>query len=296
MTWSGIPSLNALKAFAAVAESGSFSQAGTDLNVSHAAVSQQVKSLEARLGVTLVVREGRGIALTAEGEALARDLLVGFTTIRRGVEALTGVDATRPVQITTSPAFALRWLMPRIMDFQLQHPEITLMLNPTAEVMELKPGGIDLAIRYRDNRKPKTEVTPVLISDMVVVAAAALIDKQKITGPAVFTDLPWLQELGTDEVAEWMERHGITPKKQMKIIHMPGNLIMEAVRRGDGLTYTPRPFVEEEIRSGHLMELSSEKNAGGFYAVTRPGVLRPPVQTFLKWLKHEAAAEAATRV
>ncbi len=73
MDWSDLPSLNSLRAFAAVAETGSYSRAGTALNVSHAAVSQQVKALEARLGVTLVVREGRGITLTAEGAALAHD-------------------------------------------------------------------------------------------------------------------------------------------------------------------------------------------------------------------------------
>ncbi len=65
MTWSDFPSLNSLRAFATVAETGSYSHAGSALNVSHAAVSQQVKALEARLGVTLVVREGRGITLTA---------------------------------------------------------------------------------------------------------------------------------------------------------------------------------------------------------------------------------------
>ncbi|NIP70162.1 MAG: hypothetical protein GTO04_13580, partial [Planctomycetales bacterium] len=100
------------------------------------------------------------MTLTEEGSALARDLAAGFATIRRGVEALIGADATRPVQVTTSPAFAVSWLMPRIMDFQHRHPGITLMLNPTSEVMELKPGGIDLAIRYRDSGKLDMPVDP----------------------------------------------------------------------------------------------------------------------------------------
>ena len=65
---------------------------------------------------------------------------------------------------------------------------------------------------------------------------------------------------------------------------------MEAVRRGDGLTYTVRSFVEEEIRSGKLVELSLESDVGDFYIVTRPGVLRPPVRAFVKWLKRQAAA------
>jgi len=289
MDWSDLPALNSLRAFAAVAETGSYSRAGTVLNVSHAAVNQQVKALEARLGVTLAVRKGRGITLTTEGTALARDLAAGFATIQRGVEALTGADATRPVQVTMSPAFAVSWLMPRIMDFQQQHPEVTLMLNPTGEVMELKPGGIDMAIRYRDSRGPDTEVSPVLIADMVVVATPSLIGVQAITEPEMLLDMPWLQELGTNEVADWFVRHGVMPEGPLKITHMPGNLIMEAVRRGDGITYTARPFVEEEIRSGRLIELFSDTAFGTYYIVTRPGVLRPPVRAFVKWLKGQAA-------
>ena len=296
MTWSDLPSLNSLRAFATVAETGGYSQAGIALNVSHAAVSQQVKALEAGLSVTLVIREGRGIALTAEGAALARDLATGFAAIRRGVEALTGVDATRPVQVTMTPALAVSWLMPRLTEFQHQHPGVELMLNSTADVMTLTPGGIDVAIRFGEGRWPGMEVTPLLQTDFVVVAAPTLIGTREITDPAMLIDMPWLQELGTNEVAEWMERRGVTPRGQIKITHMPGNMIMEAVRRGDGLTYTARIFVSEEIQSGKLLELSSEADVGGYYIVTRPGVLRPPVRAFVKWLKRHAATETATRV
>ena len=231
MNWTDLPPLSALRAFAALAERGSYTRAATSLNVSHAAVSQQVKALEARLGIPLVTREGRAIALTEEGQALARDLTIGFAAIGRGVETVTGTGDQRPVQVTTSPAFAVRWLMPRITDFQVQHPEITLMLNPTAEVMELKPGGIDLAIRYRDSRGLDKKVDPVLVADMVVVATPTITGGRTISDPAMLVDLPWLQEYGTNEVADWMARHGVRPKRTLMITHMPGNLIMEAVRR-----------------------------------------------------------------
>jgi LysR family glycine cleavage system transcriptional activator len=93
-----------------------------------------------------------------------------------------------------------------------------------------------------------------------------------------------------------MERRGVTPERPLMITHMPGNLIMEAVRRGDGLTYTARCFVDKEIRSGQLVELSSENDTGGYYIVTRPDVLRPPVRAFATWLKHQAASETPTDV
>ena len=288
MIWSGLPSLSSLRAFAAVAETGSYSKAGAQLNVTHAAVSQQVKSLETRLGVGLVVRAGRGITLTAEGANLARDLDTGFAAIRRGIETLTGADAARPVQITMSPAFAVEWLMPRIPEFQRLHPEITLMLNPSVEVMELKPGGIDLAIRYKESRRLEKEVTTVLISDTVVIGTPSLIGEQTVDDPAALMDMPWLQELGTNEVAEWFELRGVTLERPLMISQMPGNLIMEAVRRGDGITHTIRAFFKEDIQSGRVVELFSEPAFAIFYMEVAPGVMRPAVKTFLNWLKGKA--------
>jgi LysR family glycine cleavage system transcriptional activator len=293
MTWADLPPLNSLRAFAAVAEAGSYSRAGLALNVSHAAVCQQVKVLEARLGVTLVVREGRGLRLTDEGAILARQLARGLAAIRDGVDALTGADATRPIQVTMPPAFAVSWLMPRIMDFQHRHPGLTLMLSPTAQVVELAPGGIDLAIRFGDGKWPGMKVTPFLFPDLVVVGTRELIGRRKLTDLSTLAVLPWLQELGTNEVAAWMARHGIVPKRPPKITHMPGNLIMEAVRRGDGLTYTARCFVEREIRSGQLVVLSSENDTGGYYIITRPGAVRPPVRAFVRWVKQQAASSAS---
>lgn len=288
MDWSNLPSLNSLKTFSTVAELGNYSRAGAALNVTHAAVSQQIKALEARLGTALVTRNGRRITLTEQGSELARELATAFSIIRGGLDALTELNAVRPVQITTSPTFAVMWLMSRIVDFQREHPGITLLLNPTSEIVELKPGGIDLAIRYGEGRALASMVEPVLIADMVVVGTPELIGGQRFTDPAMLVDMPWLQELGTKEVARWLARHGVTPTRPIAITHMPGNLIMEAVRRGHGITYTARSFVEKEIASGQLVVLFSDEAYGTYYIQTRPGVLSSSVKIFIMWLKQQA--------
>jgi len=292
MAGSRLPSLNSLRAFSVVAESGSFSAAAAQLNVTHAAVSQQVKSLEAHLGISLAVREGRGIRLTAEGAALAHDLGSGFSTILRGVENLKEAASARPVQITMSPAFAVEWLMPRIMEFQYRHRDITLLLNPTAEVVELKPGGIDLAIRYCERDRLDGAVAPVLISDMIVIATPELLGGRKFDDPASLVDMPWLQELGTNEAASWLASHGVTLDRPLMINHMPGNLIMEAVRRGDGITYTARAFFRDDLQSGKVVELFSDAASGIYFLEAGPVALRPAVRTFANWLK--AKAETVT--
>lgn len=288
MDWTGLPSLNSLRAFCAVAETGSFSAAGSALNVTHAAISQQVRALEDNLGLTLVERDGRGIRLSAEGRRLARELADGFGTIRRAVAALRDEEDLRPVQVSTSPAFAVAWLMPRLVDFQAAHPGITLLINPTAELVDLKPGGIDLAVRYTSGGDAAPGLDTVLVADMVVVGTPGLVETVRPDTPADLLHLPWLQELDTTEVATWFATHGVDIDRPPMISHMPGNLIMQAVRRGDGITYTARPFVDEEIRSGRLRELFCDPRHGVYYLVTRPGVMRKPVRDFIRWMRAEA--------
>ena len=287
MDWATLPSLNALKAFSVLAENGSYSRAGSELNVTHAAIMQQVKALENRFGVALAIRSGRGVAITEEGEALARELEAGFARIRRGVETLSNAEAHQPVQVTTSPVFAVKWLMPRIADFQTRHPDITLLLNPTGRMVELKPGGLDVAIRY-GRHDWTVDATDVLIDlDLVIVGTPSCLGAREIAAPADLIHLPWLQELGINEATDWLGRHGVALDRPLMITHMPGNLIIDAVKRGDGITYTARQWFEEEINSGDLVELFPEEGAGFFYVHTQPGELRRPVRLFVDWLRQQ---------
>jgi len=292
MNWSDLPSLNSLRAFYTVADTGSYTEAAKRLNVTHAAVNQQVKSLEARLDTQLVIRRGRGIALTDEGTALAGDLRIGFAAIHTGVEKFLEISNSQPVQISTSPAFAVEWLMPRIQEFQQLHPEITLLLNPTADVVELKPGGIDLAIRYRSSNTLEQEIEPLLVSDMVVVGKRSLIGGNETSKPTDLLELPWLQELGTTEVSDWFKRNGIVKVELLKITQMPGNLIMSALRQGDGISYTARAFFKEEIGAGEMVVLDSESASGSYVIETGAEVMRPAVKSFVNWLKSKADSEA----
>lgn len=293
MDWKQIPSLNSLRAFHLVAETGGYTHAAAALNVTHAAIIQQVKALEQRLGVSLIERKGRGIRLTEDGRRLARDLEVGFANIKEGVERITGAQADQSVQTTMSPAFAVEWLMPRIPEFQSENPDITLMLNPTSKIIPLKRGGVEVAIRYRDKRRPGAEVDPLLISDMIVIGAPALLEGRKVIRPADLVEFPWLQELGTNEVLDWLTYHGVVSDKPLQINQMPGNLIMNAVRRGDGITYTARAFFQEDLKAGRMVELFSEKAFGRYHLETAPGPLRPQVRRFVEWLRSKAETVSA---
>jgi len=295
MDWRSLPSLNSLKAFAAVAETRSLSAAGRELNVTHAAVSQQIRSLEAFLGLQLVVREGRGVALTPEGRRLFEGVSTGFEAILETVDDLLQDDVARPLNITMTPAFAISWLMPRINDFRLKHPEIELMLNPSAEVVEFRPGGIDLAIRFGAGKWPGLDAELFLATNFAVVGANCLIGDRKIEKPEDLLDFPWLQEYGTNELAIWMERQGVVPKGKLNITHLPGYMVLEGLRRGDGISATAKTFIEPDIESGNLTVLFEEGiyPGTGYHLATRPGVKRPPLKAFLSWMRSMRAEQAS---
>ena len=183
--------------------------------------------------------------------------------------------------------------MPRIQRFQDRYPGISLMLNPTAEVVELKPGGVDLAIRHTRRRVLSKSAKPLFVSDMVIIGASSLLGSREIEDPELLADLPWLQELGTNEVADWFDHRGVKLKRPLKVNEMPGNLIMQAVRRGDGIACSTRAFFESEIRSGQMKVLFSEPASGTYYIATGPGPLRSSVKAVVSWLMHEAGNHAA---
>lgn len=288
MHWRSMPPLSALRAFAALAEAGSFTRAGEALNVSHAAISQQVRSLENRIGVPLILRDRRG-TLTPEGERLAAATQAAFLALERAIEEVTGGDAARPLQVTTTSAFAISWLMPRLPEFRLEHPEVELMVNPTATNIDPAPGGVDLAIRF--GRGPWRGLASEMLvqTSMVVVAAPSLIAGRPVSEPRDLLGLPWFQELGTNEMSNWMRDHGVVGPRADTLTHLPGHLVLEALRGGEGVSLSTRVNVERDIEAGRLVVLFEEDDPGlGYHLVMRSGVLRPPLKAFVAWLRRHA--------
>lgn len=280
---SKLPSLNSLRAFSLVARTGSFVSAAAHLNVTQAAVSQQVKALEGWLNVSLVQRSGRGVSLTTEGISLSRDLEVSFDLMQKSVNQILEKDAQRPVRITTSPAFASEWLMPRISEFQTLYPKITLMLNPTAEIMELD--GFDLAIRNFDRRSTNISGTHFLFADNVIVGTPELLGQKEIVHPKMLINSPWLEELGTKNVEDWFQRHDVDVEKVISITQMPGSLIMQAVRRGAGITLTVRDYFDEDIKAGRIVAAYLEPKLGSFRIILGSENPSTSTKTFVKWLE-----------
>ncbi len=289
MDWRKIPSLASLRAFEATARLSSFSKAARELNVTHAAIAQHVRSLEAAFSETLVVRQGRGMATTTKGAALAESLQSGFSTIAQGVEDLRHFSENRPLNISLTPAFATNWLMPRIGDFWAKHPDVTVNLNPSINLIDLARDGVDMAIRYGRGDWRGLECEALTSGDYVVVVHPDLIAGRTYNCLQDLIDIPWVFENHMTERKSLIENEGVDLAKVKTSMMNTNELVLSAVRARLGMSSQPLALVESEIKSGTLTKVCSMKDDGlGYYMVTRKHHETPALLTFKKWLRRAA--------
>ena len=292
MIWKDMPPLSALRAFEAYAATGSVQRAGDALNVSHAAISQQIRNLETHLNVTLLDRAGRQAQLTDEGRALAEVVTASFENIGAEVKKLTTRDEERPLVVSTTPSFAANWLVPRLADFRAKHPEIDVVIDANPALSELGPGGADVALRFGRGEWTGLEASLLVTTCRVAVAAPSFICDDCPTSPADLANFPLLQEVGTSESSLWLEKHGVSGAGKGGVTVLPGNLTIDAARRGQGITVTAQIWVQEDLDCGRLVKLFEDDEDFGYYTVTRSGVHRASLKLFLKWLRVQAKSSA----
>ena len=282
-----LPSLTALRAFESAARLGGFSAAGRELNVTHAAVAQQVRGLEAHLGLPLVYREGRGLALTDEGSRLASALRDGFATIADAIADLTEEDRARPLRVTITPNFARQWLMPRLGRFWTTHSEIALSLFPDQRLYDLKADRMDLAIRFGHGDWPGVEAEKLMPTHYTVIGATSLVGESGLMSVEDMTRLPWIFEEDWLEQEAWLASIGIDPGR-LTIHRVPTeDLALEAARQGYGLHVELSTWSEADASSRAIRTVyeAPKDEAMGYWLVTRPGPKKPALKTFTRWLK-----------
>lgn len=286
ITWNNFPSLTSLRAFEAAARLQGFSLAARELNVTHAAVAQQVRGLEEHLGRELIFRQGRGLALTAEGARLAQGLAEGFRVLGAAVDEVAKTAPGAPVRVTLTPAFAAQWLMPRLKSFWSAHPEVPISLHPEKRVVDLRREGIDIGIRFGTGKWPGLEAEFLTAAHYVIVGAPSLLgDRQNLTN-AELSAMPWVIEQDWPEALSWLRSFGLRPDA-MNISYIPTEeLALSAARQGYGLHVEAAALLEHDVEVGALRVVGRVKDDSlAYYLVTRPGPKRPEIKTFIKWIK-----------
>lgn len=286
LDWLHFPPLTALRAFETAARLGGFSAAARALNVTHAAVAQQVRALEGLLGLELIYRDGRGLRLTPEGERLSAVLTRSFGEIQDTLAGLRDSASTNSLLVTMTPVFAQQWLMPRLGRFWSAHPEIKLNLLPDRAFLDIRREGIDLAIRFGRGSWPGLESEYLTAARCVVVGAPSLIGEDGSFTTEELAAMPWLIEDDWPEALVWLRGLGL-PVADLAITILPtAELSINAARQGYGLHVQLAALVEGELAEGRLRILRQiEDPTLAYYLVTRPGPQKKALIQFRRWLK-----------
>lgn len=285
MDWRRVPSLSSLRALEAAVRHQSLTKAAAELSVTHAAIAQHVRTLEADFAQSLIVRQGRGVEGTAAGQRLASGLNDGFAAIATAVEDLRSVTENRPINVTTTPAFAANWLMPRIGDFWSKYPDISININPSLAAVNLREDGFDLAIRYGAGNWPGHEVKPLSGSEFWVVARPDLLEGRQTKCLEDVADLPWIIEEYMMELHTALESEGVDLNKVELRRFSSNSLAKSGVLAGLGVSVQHKSLVEDDVESGLIEKICELSQDGlGYYTVVVPGRSPKGLETFVKWL------------
>lgn len=300
-----LPALSSLRAFEAAAAHLSFQRAAAELSVTPTAISHQVRGLEAALGQPLFRRLTRQLALTAAGLRLFGALREGFDLLEAGVSALRPRAAGATVTLTTSTAFAARWVLPRMAAFRAACPGIELRLHAGEAVADLARGEADLAIRSGDGDW-RGLTTALLMRERYAPVCSPLLRLRRAQDlpkhPLIHVE--WAPHaLAPALWPRWFREAGIVMPKAGRHSGAPGLVFsdetqaMLATLAGHGVALLSLTLSAEELRTGALLQpFGPALDTGSYFLAAAPGRLQEPaINAVWQWVAAQAAAPLDAR-
>jgi LysR family transcriptional regulator, glycine cleavage system transcriptional activator len=283
--------LNGLRAVEAVARRGSLLKAADELGVSPSAVSQQVARTEKQIGRALFARTRDGLAPTEFGALFATRLSAGFRELAQAV-ALADDSAVNTLVVSVAPAFASRWLVPRLNRFYALHPELILRIDATTRFADFDRSDVDLAIRMGEGHWPGAQAERLLALEIFPVCAPAIGKRLK-----VIADLEEAWEIRDENSLfawdAWFEAAGAPPVALLQGASFTDPMLcLEAVIAGQGVMLAWQLLVADALADGRLVAPFGvrARSALGYYLATAAG-RRPSakVLAFKRWIAKEVA-------
>ncbi|MCG7400840.1 LysR family transcriptional regulator [Caballeronia zhejiangensis] len=281
--------LNALRAFEASARHLSFTRAAQELNVTQAAVSQQVRALEERLGTPLFRRVPRGLSVTDEGRALLPVLSDAFGRIEAVLKQFEGGHFHEVLTVGVVGTFAVGWLMPRMKAFRETHPFVELRLFTHNNLVDPASEGLDFAIRFGAGVWPATH--NALLLDAPLAALCAPDIARRLYTPSDLVNEVLLRSYRADDWSDWFDAAGLDAWTMNGPVFDSSRLMVEAAVQGAGVALAPPRMFVRELQAGLLVRPFDVEVRTGSYWLTwlKSRRLSHGMKLFRDWIVREAA-------
>src|ERR1700720_175835 len=289
MSRSRLPPLNAIKAFEAAARLGSFTRAADELNVTHGAESRQIRLLEDWLGVRLFLRTSRNAVPTQAGTELlteAGPALDRLAVVSRRMQ--NRARARGLLHVSARPTFAMRWLIPRLPDFQRDHPGLELRIVTASTPAEQFRMDVD-AVISGPSQQPGWVGTRFLSETRLPVLSPELIKKAPLRAPADLERHTLLHAATLREAwPRWMaaaDVSDLTPARDQVFEHF--YFAIQAALECLGVVMGPLALISDELRAGRLLAPIKEpalRTRGDFVYALAASSDSPAVAALRKWL------------
>lgn len=284
-----LPPLKALPAFEIAADRLSFSAAAADLNLTHGAVSRQIKALEDHLGVALFRRLNRRIELTEAGASLLPPVREALHQLEAGAAKVVAQPRQGPLVVSCLATFMMRWLIPRLYGFSAAHPGIEVRLSAAHAPVEFARDGVDIAIRIGEPPwPPGVSAHPFLEEQAGPVCAPGWLASAALKRPVDLKRHPLLHtETRPSAWPDWLAATGvggIDPSGGIRFEHTYFSL--EAAAGGLGVAIGSLPLVADDLRSGRLVAPFGFAPSGRSYCLltARKSAGIAKVKAFRQWV------------
>ncbi len=290
--------LNSLRAFEVSARHLSFVKAAEELYVTPAAISHQVKRLEEYLGLQLFRRLSRGLLLTETGQVLLSELREVFLRLDEAMERVLKSDARGALTISVAPMFAIKWLVPRLQEFNALHPDIDVRISSNVGVVDFQRDAFDAAVRLGQGHYPGLETVKLFDESVTAMCSPRFLEGlDQLHSPADLCRHVLLHDdsMGFDPAAPtwetWLRAAGAQGVDTSRGPHFsqPDHALQAAID-GAGVVLGWRYLAADDIAAGRLVQpFGHTLPLGSAFYLVYPAayVNRPKIVDFRHWLTQE---------
>ena len=293
-----LPPLNALRAFEVAARHLSFAKASEELNVTPAAVSQQIKKLEEHLQVQLFGRKNRGLTLSEDAMLILPGIKDGFDKMTSSVQSLQRRKEHGFITVSATPSFASKWLVPRLDRWVAEHPETDVRISASLDLVDFEKTGIDLAIRFGAGTYAGLTSTFLMKESFVVVCSPILVrGDNALEIPADLKNHTLLHVLGPnpqygEDWRNWLQAAGVGDIDSERGLYFDDTAAgVASAIGGQGVLLARRAIIEEDVLRGLLVmpfDLDIPVEFSWYLVSPKTGQQSPSVNAFKQWLLTEA--------